>query len=183
MLILLDQDNVLADFDKGMSDNFAKQFPNLPLNKERLHFYWADDYPEYAKAFRQIYTAKGFFENLEPMAGAICAFYELLDKGHDVRICTSPIDEFQYCVGEKFAWVEKHLGKDGVKRLILTKDKTWVRGDILIDDKPIITGSLMPTWTHWHYLHAYNAHLPNKKVTWTNRESWDKLQGFDKDNL
>ena len=111
------------------------------------------------------------------MAGAIDAFYELLDKGHDVRICTSPITEFQYCVGEKFLWLEKHLGKDFVKRIILTKDKTWVRGDVLIDDKPIITGSLTPTWKHWHYLHPYNAHLPNKKVTWENRESWAELLG------
>ncbi|WP_066800682.1 5' nucleotidase, NT5C type [Moraxella oblonga] len=175
MLILIDQDNVLANFDKGMVDCFCKQFPHLPLNKERTKFYWADDYPEYANYFSQIYTTKGFFEHLEPMNGAIDAIKALLAFGHDVRICTSPISDYRHCVNEKFIWVEKHLGFDWTKRLILTKDKSWVRGDILIDDKPIITGSLTPTWTHWHYLHSYNAHLPNKKVVWTDKESWAEL--------
>ena len=39
---------------------------------------------------------------------------------------------------EKYQWVEKYLGKSAVSQLMLTKDKTIVHGDILIDDKPMI---------------------------------------------
>ena len=43
---------------------------------------------------------------------------------------------------EKYQWVEKYLGKSAVSQLMLTKDKTIVHGDILIDDKPMIKDSI-----------------------------------------
>ena len=46
----------------------------------------------------------------------------------------------QHCVTEKYQWVDKYLGKKAVTQLMLTKDKTIVHGDILIDDKPLIKG-------------------------------------------
>ena len=36
--------------------------------------------------------------------------------------------------------MEEHLGSEFTKRVILTRDKTLVRGDVLIDDKPTIGG-------------------------------------------
>lgn len=176
-LILIDQDGVLADFEKGVQtawqNSYGTPLPALPDG--RKHFYLADDYPAYKDKLHAIYTAQGFFENLPPIVGAIEAMHALLDAGCDVRICTSPISAYRHCVAEKFVWVEKHLGLEWTHRIILTKDKTWVRGDVLIDDKPVITGSLTPTWEHWHYLHPYNAHLAGKKVVWTDRQSWASL--------
>ena len=55
------------------------------------------------------------------------------------------------CVLEKYQWVEAHFGYDWTKRVILTRDKTIVSGDILIDDKPEITGCAMPPWQHVLY--------------------------------
>ena len=83
-----------------------------------------------------IYTAPGFIRNLPPVPGALDAVKELLALGMDVRICTSPLSQFENCVAEKYLWVEKHLGRDATNRLILTKDKTLVHGSLLIDDKP-----------------------------------------------
>ena len=40
----------------------------------------------------------------------------------------------------QYEWVENHLGKDWINRLILTRDKTMINGDVLIDDKINITG-------------------------------------------
>ena len=40
----------------------------------------------------------------------------------------------------QYEWVENHLGKDWIDRLILTRDKTMINGDVLIDDKINITG-------------------------------------------
>jgi len=37
---------------------------------------------------------------------------------------------------EKYHWVEKYFERDFTKRLVLTKDKTIIHGDFLIDDKP-----------------------------------------------
>lgn len=44
----------------------------------------------------------------------------------------------------QYAWVEKHLGRDFLEQVILTRDKTLITGDILIDDKPDILGE--PPW-------------------------------------
>lgn len=53
-----------------------------------------------------------------------------------------------------------------------------MRGDILIDDKPQITGSLQPVWTHWVYDQPYNRHLSDKRtMSWDNRQSWQGLLG------
>lgn len=44
------------------------------------------------------------------------------------------------CILLQYAWVEKHLGGDFLEQVILTRDKTVVSGDILIDDKPDVLG-------------------------------------------
>lgn len=46
------------------------------------------------------------------------------------------------CVFFQYAWVEKHLGRDFLEQVILTRDKTLIAGDLLIDDKPDIQGEL-----------------------------------------
>ena len=178
-LILIDQDGVLADFEQGIKDGYQARFgcclPVLPKGRE--HFYLAHDYPMLRDNLHDIYTTQGFFEHLPPIEGAIDALKILLSAGLDVRICTSPINHYRHCVSEKFAWVERHLGVEWTHRIILTKDKTWVRGDVLIDDKPVITGSLVPTWQHWLYTHSYNQAVDNgnPRVTWLDTQSWQSL--------
>lgn len=175
-LILIDQDGVLADFEQGVAIQWQKRFNTaLPLSGKRTHFYLHQELPDYKDELLDIYGTQGFFENLAPMDGAVDALQTMLSCGLDVRICTAPIRAYRHCVSEKFAWVERHLGSEWTKRMILTKDKTWVRGDVLIDDKPVVTGSLTPLWEHWHYLQPYNQALSGKKVVWTNKDSWAEL--------
>lgn len=172
-LILIDQDGVLADFEKSAQEIWQKRYgAPLPLGERRQHFYLHQELPQHAKALNDIYAEQGFFENLAPIDGAVSALHEMLNAGLDVRICTAPINAYRHCVSEKFAWVEQHLGSEWVKRVILTKDKTWVRGDVLIDDKPDITGALTPTWVHYVYDQPYNKMVDKPRVSWTDRKSW-----------
>lgn len=176
-LILLDQDGVLADFEQGVRQLWQQTYQQpLPL-AERKHFYLRDDMPaQFHQQLAQIYSSKGFFASIPPMADGIAAAKRLLQAGHDVRICTSPIQAYQYCVSEKFDWVCQHLGEDWLQRIILAKDKTWVRGDILIDDKPQISGSLIPQWQHWIYDQPYNRMQNNShRVNWLQPETWAQL--------
>ncbi len=48
----------------------------------------------------------------------------------------------------QYAWVEKHLGYDFLEQVILTRDKTLIAGDILIDDKPDILGEDLYVFTY-----------------------------------
>lgn len=172
MLILLDQDGPLADFEQGMLDVWRKLHPRtffVPVEK-RTSFVPLDDYPEKLhKKITAMCRAPGFFFNLPPTPGALRAAWEMLKLGHDVRICTSPFPHFENCVLEKYLWVERHLGRKFTDRIILTRDKTLVRADLLIDDKPDIKGGLEPTWEHIVFDAPYNGHIKNKKrINWSN---------------
>ncbi|KAL6048370.1 hypothetical protein STEG23_000063, partial [Scotinomys teguina] len=39
----------------------------------------------------------------------------------------------------EYAWVEKHFGPEFLEQIVLTRDKTVVSADLLIDDRPDIT--------------------------------------------
>lgn len=172
----------MADFDQGFCDQWQRRYGYAaPVNPARTNFYIRDDVPpEYHVHVVETYSAPGFFLSLPPKAGALEAAQALLATGHDVRICTSPINEYRHCVGEKIAWVEHYLGREWASRVILTRDKTWVRGDILIDDKPDITGSLQPYWQHWIYDMPHNRHIDAPhRVDWEKRESWQILLDTD----
>ena len=174
MRILVDQDGVLADFDAGWEADFADRWGLLapvvgPL-AERRSFKVDDQYPaSWRDAVREVSTRPGFFESLPPVPGAVAGLHALAAAGHDVYICTTPLSTYQFCVAEKYAWVEKHLGHPWTKRVILTKDKTLIRGDVLIDDKPHVTGSMVPSWVHARYTRSYNADLEGVvRLTWAN---------------
>jgi 5'-nucleotidase len=94
-----------------------------------------------------VFLSRGFYRNLPPVPGAIKAVTDLLAEGFGVYICTSPLEQYQHCVLEKYEWVEEHLGSEFTTRVILTRDKTLVRGDVLIDDKPTIGGISTPQWS------------------------------------
>ena len=118
MLILLDQDGVLADFEHGIAHGWQTRYGTpVPLPQPRQNFYVRDD-----------------------------------------------------------AAPEEHLGFDWTARVMLTKDKTLVRGDILIDDKPEISGSLSPVWQHWLYDAPYNRHINTpRRIRWQDPASWATL--------
>jgi 5'(3')-deoxyribonucleotidase, cytosolic type len=177
MLILLDQDNVLADFESGFRRHWRNRFgEDAPIEGKEHLFYIRDRLPEHLQAYAaELYGTVGFFESLPPVSGAVEAARALLAAGHDVRICTAPVNQYRYCAGEKIAWVEQHLGTEWTRRVIIAKDKTWVRGDILIDDKPNIEGTLPPLWRHRLYDAPHNRHLDVPRIVWTKPDTWADL--------
>ena len=177
MLILLDQDNVLADFESGFRRRWRSRFgEEAPIEGKEHLFYIRDRLPEHLRPHAaELYGEAGFFESLPPVPDAVEAARALLAAGHDVRICTAPVNQYRYCAGEKIAWVEQHLGAEWTRRVIIAKDKTWVRGDILIDDKPDIEGSLSPLWQHRLYDAPHNRHLNLPRIVWAWPETWADL--------
>jgi 5'-nucleotidase len=173
MIILLDQDGVLADFERGFIDAWRKRHPDIaPIEYEdRKSFHLTRDYPpELHERVTAIYTAPGFIRDLPPMPGALDAARELIALGMDVRICTSPLRQYDHCVAEKFQWVERHLGRACTERIIMTRDKTLIHGGLLIDDKPEIEGAVArPRWKHIVYDAPYNRHITGRpRLTWAN---------------
>lgn len=166
MIILVDMDNTLVDFDAGLLEVWCRRYPGeffVPLHK-RTTFHPHNDYPEYLQdKVKEVCHSEGFVRNLPPTPGGIEAVRELLNMGHDVRFCTSHLLTYDPSVLEKFQWVEHHFGPAYVDRIVLTRDKTLVRGDVLIDDKPAITGVANPSWEHILYDRPFNRGVTDKR--------------------
>ena len=122
----------------------------------------AEDVDEpYKEEVKKIFREPGFTESLQPITGAVTALKQMVAEGHDVRLCTSPLVNQPMGVGEKFVWLAAVLGDEWKKRIIITSDKTLVKGQVLIDDKLDIVDEKSacnpPEWkqcatTHAHHL-------------------------------
>jgi 5'-nucleotidase len=172
MIILVDMDGVLADFEQGFINIWKVKHPDLPYVpvEERNTFYTYKQYPKELRPLTQdIVRAPNFFAALPPIEGALQGFKELAETGHDIAICSSPLIGNPTGASDKYDWIEENLGDDWVGKLILAPDKTMVRGDILIDDRPEIKGSQQPLWEHVLYDHLYNQEIEGRRrLTWAN---------------
>ena len=179
MRILIDMDGVLADFDGTFLKLWRELHPDkffVPI-EERRSFFVKDEYPDELKPLMsKIIWGPGFFRHMLPVEGGKEALTEMEEMGYEVFICTSPLSTYRNCVLEKFEWVDKHLGPKWVNRIILTKDKTLVKADYLIDDKPEITGvENNPTWEHIVFDRPYNREVKKRRITW---ENWKEIMAL-----
>ena len=130
-ILLVDQDDVLADF-MGAFWIALKKNPAIK-------------YPQ---------SQYKFFENLEPIKDAIESI-NILKNYYDVLILTRPSVHNPLCYTEKRVWIENHLGFDMCKNLMLVYDKTMIKGDginkIYLIDDVIHSGRNNPEWEHIHF--------------------------------
>jgi 5'-nucleotidase len=175
--VLVDMDGVLCDYtrhflEKAVEKGAPKKDPldcmsfGMDKNFEKKHHELIKDIP----------FEVGFFENHPPIEGALEAVRKMaLDERIDIFICTAPKKQYKNCVGEKYVWVEKNLGIEFTTKIIMTKDKTMVCGDFLIDDKEVILGKNQnPSWEHLIFERPYNKNSSSekRKITW---ENWEEV--------
>ncbi len=112
-----------------------------PFDRKRVYIDMDGVLCDFYGAFRERKTDNllypqskdGFFTNLKPIEGAIDAFSEL-EKYFDVWVLTRPSVHNPLCYTEKRLWIENHLGFETCKKLIISPDKSLLKGDFLIDD-------------------------------------------------
>ncbi|WP_354214518.1 hypothetical protein [Arthrobacter sp. UYCo732] len=113
------------------------------------------------------------YHDLEPVPYSVESILEMADEGFDVFHCSTPTWTNPGCVPGKLAAIDRYFGPKAVDRLILTHDKTMVQGDVLIDDKGIITGAAVPSWKHLIHDQSHN-----RSVTGVPRMSdWREWRG------
>lgn len=165
-IFLVDMDGVVADFEGGFITAWQQKYPGRPYVPlgERKTFKLTDDYPlEMVEDVKKVYCTPGFFGNLPVIPGAVEAIQEMHNCGHEIFFCTSPLSSWENCVGEKHAWIEHTFGREWVRKIILTKDKTLINGDLLIDDNPELHGVRFPSWEHVIFDAPYNRGVIGKR--------------------
>lgn len=178
MRVLVDMDGVIADWGHAYGeslDRFGDAAAGIPRHKDQRSFNLHAGRTDHEKALIDaVMVEEGFYSRLEPIAGAKGALKAMLKAGHDVRIVTSPWVSNPTCASDKLNWVVKHYGSHWGPRVVITADKTLVRGDILIDDKPEIHGEVEPTWEHVLFDQPYNREVVDKRrlVDWP---AWREL--------
>lgn len=174
MRVLVDADGVLADwgaeYDRRLGWYGTATTGQIPRTADQQQWNLLEGRTAREQdAIRKIMAAPYFYRDLDLIEGAKESLEAALAAGHDVRIVSTPDPTNPTCASDKLAWVAECLGPEWVKRLILTADKTLIRGDILIDDKPEITGSVEPEWIHvlfGDYAYNRNASAAIRMRSW-----------------
>lgn len=164
--ILIDMDGVLADWELLFDNDCRRFFPQFewPEVYTRTTFdLTAGISQAQIDATYMVMDRPGFYVDLQPLPGAGRALNEMVAAGFNVVICTSPTTTNATCASDKLNWMNEHIGQGWADRTIITKDKTLVRGDILIDDKPDIHGSMVPTWEQVLFTQSYNTELTDRR--------------------
>lgn len=172
MRLLLDQDGPLAGFDEKCFDIFKHEM-KLELEIERLEHstfrYFTDHItnPEHKRSARDILEAQGWFRELPVVPGSQEGVDALLSAGVDIWICTKPMKENLTCRDEKFAWIQEHFPMLANK-IVMTPDKSLVKGDILLDD------AFDPAWCEladWNGV-VYSAPYNGQGSQWADFPRW-----------
>lgn len=178
VVVLVDMDGVLANFEEGCLREFKQKYPDspsIPLSERETHDI-KQQYDQLGEEgsglgtkMREIIHSQGFYAMLKPIHGALEAMREMRALGWEVFICTAPARN-SHCLSEKGGWVEGHLGQEWRERLITTRDKTLVYGNFLIDDKPEVTGLMKPSFRHILYDQPYNRKVEKERprLDWSN---------------
>jgi len=153
IVVLLDMDGTVVDWDSG----FRKAWANRSTIDRTKSYAMEDCVPaEFKEEAKQVMMSPGFFRHLPAFPNAIEEVRKMENAGFQIWFCTSPLLGNATCCQEKLEWIQEHFGEEYVKRVILCQDKTTVRGDILVDDKPNIMGLHHPTWQQCIFDAPYN---------------------------
>jgi 5'-nucleotidase len=185
MKILVDQDDTILLWGKQKDRVLRTNHPTLKnFRFGNLQTTWdmMEGLDEEHKAAMVLEMNRpGFYRTFEPIPGAVRALREMVEAGHDVFIVSTPWSSNPTCMQDKFDWLNSHVGHYDEKnrwgdRLILTRDKTMIKGDILIDDKPAITGAAIPEWEHVLFTQPHNKSVTNKR-RFSDWSKWREIIG------
>lgn len=180
MVVLLDMDGPLADFDghfweRCLAEGWAF---DIDLPSQQAHRFFTEHMPDRAqrKAARRLVDSPGWFEDLPVVDGAAEGIIDLMAAGFDLWVCTKPLEANPTCRDAKGAWLRRHL-PDLEHRLIIAPDKSLVMGDYLIDDAP------HPAWydggrATWAPI-IFTAPFNGVGSDWADLPHWTWAEGTD----
>lgn len=184
-VLLIDMDNTIYNFSEELEKRMREdpilkkyEFPHYSQWSEfdpRKFLTKNEDERRFLKQkIRSIYRQEWFYASLQPYEWIGNKLQEL-SRYYKLFICSAPSIENYGCENEKKFTIERDFGllklhdwQELKKNTIFTRDKTMVKWDFLIDDKPTIE--------QWIYTperkriildQPYNQHLTGPRIDWT----------------
>lgn len=154
-VVLVDMDMTLNKMSDTFTDYLKKYYPwpleepkEENMTKYEMMTWYRPKIPQHLHEglMSRVFGTRGFWEAIPPQEHA-AEVMEAMDKKFDVHIVTSPWIDYKDCYKEKRNWVEEHLPFFDVVKIIFTRNKHLINGDVIIDDAP-------------HYLDEF----PNEKI-------------------
>ena len=153
LVVLLDQDGPLADFDQAFWDlcqglGFEMDIETLAC-PGRKRFMSDNLVNPRERAIARSYVDSGhnrWFKNLPVTNGAEKGVRELLDRDDiDLWVCTKPLEVNDRCRDDKGIWMAEHF-PELVDRMIIAPNKGLVKGHVLLDDAPKLAWMPYAEW-------------------------------------
>lgn len=169
-------DGPIVQFEEKFNQLWQLRYPELPFVplEERVGLKMELNYPmEFRQMIKDLICEDYFARDLKPTPGAIVAINQMMEMGHEVHVCTSPLRNSDTNASDKFAWIKTHFGYKFTENVTVTSDKTLMIGDVLIDDNPDVSvgGAIpIPVWKHLLFEVSHNKHVrkEHETVNWTN---------------
>ncbi len=134
--VLLDVDGVIANFLGATLNRLNAAGKEVPYTEENWPS-WdiAETIPQHKDFLHKIWSSKYFCTGIPPYNGAVEGVLNLTSVA-DVYFVTAPAWYSEYWMDERYCWLEYHFKhKIPIKdRLIFTRAKHLVQGDIFVDD-------------------------------------------------
>jgi 5'-nucleotidase len=163
--LAIDLDGTAALWDPRLNSGYvARGYPNHPMLLDpRLSYNLQTGDPLLDRITAEVMNEPHYYEDLLPMPGFVEAV-PVLEEYFNIKFFSQPWPGNKTCASDKYNWIETVLGEKYVPALTLTYDKTICAADLLIDDKPVITGSRKPSWMHVLFDQPYNKSVDGPRI-------------------
>ncbi|WP_159599482.1 5' nucleotidase, NT5C type [Agromyces humi] len=178
--VLMDMDGPTTHWYRYIVDETKRRNPGLHVHEPHEHTSWKmlSELPaDEAAAMNEVMSSPGLYRTMTATPGAKEAIAGMLELGWLVRFCSTASLDNPTCASDKLVWLEEEYSRDLAKTAILTGDKTFALGHVIVDDKDKITGdNPNPVWLHTVFDAPYNqgAQGPRIAADWSN---WYEVLG------
>jgi 5'(3')-deoxyribonucleotidase len=157
-VLLLDMDGPLAAFDDygfRLCTDAGLTF-DVPTRADQTHRYYTGHLSDNdAKLARLMIDTSRWFLDLPVTEGAVEGVQQLREH-FDIWVCTKPLETNPTCRDDKAAWLREHF-PPLERKLIISPDKSLIRGAILLDDAPKLSWIPKATWSPVIFTEPFNG--------------------------
>lgn len=173
-IVLVDMDGVIAKWLPGViricGELATEAGIDNPLSLEHASWEMMTGDPVRDQIVAAAMNHPDLYRALEPEDGAVEGVKLLQAEVGEVLFASTAMLSNPMAHSAKAHWTDEVYGNGWHEKLILTHDKTALRGVVLVDDKHKITGLMTPLWQHIVYDRNYNQATPGPRIhDWSER--------------